>query len=265
MLNIPFQKMNGQGNDYLFIYQKDIENIKDIPALSIAMSDRHFGVGSDGIVILSETGKDAVRMQIFNADGSEAEMCGTALRCTVALIAGLTGDNEIRVETRSGLKSGHINKNQVVVNMGSATFLNENELFVASDNKIFSGYYVSMGNPHFVCFDPVADDDQLKRWGTLIENHSFFPNRTNVEFVEIISETEIKVKVWERGSGITLACGTGACASMYVCHHLKKTSDSIKVNLPGGQVTVFLDNNNELSLMGPVNLVFKGNYFYNEV
>jgi len=264
MAKIKFIKMHGQGNDYLFIFAEDLDKDIHLPSLSKAMSDRHFGAGSDGIVILSQTDDADIKMDIYNADGSLAEMCGTALRCTVYLMADLLNKNQITVLTGSGIKKGFVENHTVTVNMGKATLLSNSEVYLAVENRIFSGYYVSMGNPHFIIFEPMNLTDQLKQWGSKIENHSFFENRSNVEFVEILSENEINVNVWERGSGITLACGTGACASAFISNQVKKLSNKLKVNLPGGSVTVSLDINEEIHLMGLVNSVYHGIYHYKE-
>ncbi|HOQ80396.1 MAG TPA: diaminopimelate epimerase, partial [Candidatus Cloacimonadota bacterium] len=159
MAKIPFLKMHGQGNDYLFIEHESVEEIQNITDLSIAMSERHFGVGSDGIVILSKTAEADIKMDIYNADGTLAEMCGTALRCVVALYSERLNKNEISVLTGSGIKTGLVENELITVNMGPVELLEPHETFIAVDNRLFAGYYVSVGNPHFVIFEHIGNEE----------------------------------------------------------------------------------------------------------
>lgn len=265
MQTIKFIKMHGQGNDYLYIFEKDLAPDTDYVDLAIQMSDRHFGIGSDGIVILSTDPKADIKMRILNADGSEAEMCGTALRSTAALLCGLLNKSELVILTNSGYKNALVRNDDIEVDMGEALLLEDNSVRIEVANRVFTGYYVSMGNPHFIIFEKLSDSDELKKWGSKIENHPYFKNKTNVEFVEIINNQEIKVDIWERGSGITLACGTGACASFFIANYLNKVNSEARMTLPGGTVLVKLDNNKHLKLIGSVNRVMSGLYYYGGV
>ncbi|MDX9870445.1 MAG: diaminopimelate epimerase [Candidatus Cloacimonadales bacterium] len=264
MIEIPFLKMHGQGNDYLFIEHEYVKEVSSLNNLSITMSERHFGVGSDGIVILSKTPEADIKMDIFNADGSLAEMCGTALRCVVALYSERLNKNEISVLTGSGIKTGLVENGLIKVNMGPVDLLEPHEVFIAVDNRLFAGYYISVGNPHFVIFEHI-ENEELRKWGPKIENHSFFEDRTNVEFVEITSKNSIGVKVWERGSGITLACGTGASACVFASHKFRDLADKITVDLPGGSINVSLDKNGHAIIAGSVDIVFEGKFNFHEV
>ncbi len=260
MPEFDFIKMHGQGNDY--VYFKDLPINLDFSDLAIKTSDRHFGIGSDGIVVINSTPNADVEMRMWNNDGSEAEMCGTALRSVCYLIFKNTGKKEMSVLTKSGLKKGIIEEDlSVTVNMGTPSVLSEKvELLI--DSIPFQGAYISMGNPHFVIYDHSLSIDQINYYGSKLEMHSFFKDRANIEFVQIISKNEINVMVWERGSGITLACGTGASASAYFGMKLFNLDNDIKVQLPGGFVRVFLDKDEQLYLNGNIKITCEGKYYY---
>jgi diaminopimelate epimerase len=257
--------MHGQGNDYLFMFEKDIRHIKNINKLSIAMSERHFGAGADGIVILTETDEADIKMDIYNADGTFAEMCGTALRCTVSLIAKKLNQESIRILTSNGVKTGSLKKDDIVVNMGKAALIESQIVTLDISKRQFSGYYISMGNPHFVIFERLTNDKELELWGPQIEHDPFFINKTNVEFVEILPNNELNIKVWERGSGITLACGTGASASAFAAYKFMNMPNKLKTHLPGGELIVFLDKNEDIFVIGSVTEVYEGKFYYKEV
>ena len=211
-----FTKMHGLGNDYLYVYGEAPENIA---ALSQRLSDRHFGAGSDGMIYISPSAVADFKMRIFNADGSEAMMCGNGIRCVGKYVydKGYTDKTYLKIETLSGIKylqlhlSGGAVKS-VTVSMGNAEALPERSLFV--NGEIFSYTPVSVGNPHAVIFTDDVSAVPLETLGPAIERHPDFPGGVNVEFVQVLSEKELRMRVWERGSGETLACGTGACAAV---------------------------------------------------
>jgi len=262
MISVNFTKYHGQGNDYLYIMQNELRADINLNDLAIKMSDRHFGVGSDGIVILSNCESADIMMRIYNADGSEAEMCGTALRSTAFYISTLLNKKTLSVMTKSGLKYAIIHPDSVEVDMGQAISLADYPVEIKTASNTFKGFYISMGNPHFVINQSLEDKNNLPIWGNQIENDPYFVNKTNVEFVKIINKNEICVDIWERGSGITLACGTGACASVFALFNAGLLNNDVKVNLPGGIVRVNLDNNMHLRLIGPVEKVMTGLYYY---
>lgn len=276
-----FTKMHGLGNDYLYLYCD--ETPKDIEQLAIKYSDRHFGAGSDGIICILPSSEADFKMRIFNADGSEAMMCGNGIRCVGKYVydRGYTSKKEITVETRSGIKhlkltveDGHVTL--VSVDMGRANVSQQQEV------KISCGYFydevteefcasrngaepipvipVDMGNPHAVIFVSDAQKAPVAEVGSALEKSSFFPDGVNVEFVQIISKTEIRMRVWERGSGITMACGTGSCASVAaaICAHLCQRDEPVTVHLDGGDLTVAVDYENYVTMTGPATFVYDG-------
>lgn len=264
MYKIPFVKMHGQGNDYVYIFEEDLPGNIDLKLLSIEISKKHFGIGSDGLVIIRSDDSDLPYMEMYNSDGSQAEMCGTALRCTAYILFQRFNKNEWTINTMSGIKNAWVYDDQVKVNMGIAELISDQCIQIEVNNRIFSGYYVNIGNPHFVVFEKMDHAEDLKIWGPLLENHPYFKDKANIEFVEIIDHEQLRVNVWERGSGITLACGTGATASVYTAVTQKNIIQKCKVHLPGGIVTVILDNNKELFLIGSVSKVMSGIYYYKE-
>ncbi|MBE6692225.1 MAG: diaminopimelate epimerase [Ruminococcaceae bacterium] len=257
-----FTKMQGLGNDYLYVYGEVPENIKE---LSIKLSDRHFGAGSDGMIFISPSDVADFKMRVFNADGSEAKMCGNGIRCVGKYVydKGYTNKQEITVETLSGIKNlkftlsdGKVKS--VSVEMGVA--VTEDEIEISTESEKFILLPVSMGNPHAVVFVDDAEEISVETLGPKIENQPIFPDGVNVEFVEVLSRNELRMRVWERGSGVTLACGTGACASVVAA--IKKGfcnySEPISVTLDGGvlQITVYEDNS--VVMNGPAEIVYEG-------
>ncbi len=257
-----FTKMQGLGNDYLYVYGEVPENIKE---LSIKLSDRHFGAGSDGMIFISPSSVADFKMRVFNADGSEAKMCGNGIRCVGKYVydKGYTNKQEINVETLSGIKSlkftisdGKVKS--VSVEMGVST--TQEEIKLSVKNSDFVLLPVSMGNPHAVVFVDDAEGISVETLGPQIENQPIFPDGVNVEFVEVLSKNELRMRVWERGSGVTLACGTGACASVVAA--IKKGycnyNQPISVTLDGGilQITVYDDNS--VVMNGPAEIVYEG-------
>lgn len=275
---MKFTKMHGIGNDYIYFncLEKEIENPEE---LSIKLSDRHFGVGGDGIVLILPSDKADFRMRMFNADGSEGKMCGNATRCIGKYVydKGITDKKEITLETLSGIKTLKLCVNEknkvesVEVNMGEA-ILKASEIPVKSDKekvineriKIVDSEYnitcVSMGNPHCVVYMDEIDNLDLEKLGPKFENDSIFPERVNTEFIKVIDENTLKMRVWERGSGETWACGTGACAAVVssVLNGYCKYDTPIKIKLLGGELTIKFMKNGLVYMSGPAEFVFEG-------
>lgn len=272
---IRFTKMHGAGNDYIYIDTR--EQVITSPELYARLwCNRHCGIGADGIVLIGNSLTADFSMRIFNADGSEAEMCGNACRCVGKYVyeQGLTRKKHITLETLSGIRtlSLYVAENQVEsvkVEMGIPTF--QNKEFVATesgntDGVIFDicnlhceGTFVCMGNPHFVIFVDNVTSIPLEEIGSSLEHHPLFPKRCNIEFAEIISRKALRVKVWERGSGITQACGTGACAATVAAILHSKTEREVEVILDGGNLFVQWPINHESVYMtGPAQTVFEG-------
>jgi len=273
---IPFTKLHGIGNDYIYInaIKHPVENPKK---LAIAMSNRNFGVGSDGLILILPSGKADFTMRMFNADGSEAEMCGNGIRGFAKYVYdhGLTKKTTIAVETLAGIKQVRcIVKNgkvhTVTVDMGEPILLRdkipmlgnpgtviEEDLHV--DGVKFSITAVSMGNPHVVIYVEDVKNFPVEKYGPMIENHELFPKRTNVEFVQIVTGKEVIQRTWERGSGETLACGTGASAVTVAGVLTEKTDRRLKVHLKGGNLAIEWNNkDNHVYLTGPAEEVFEG-------
>ena len=260
---MKFTKMQGLGNDYLYIFSN--EEPKNPSELSIKLSDRHFGAGSDGIIyILPSTAAD-YKMRIFNADGSEALMCGNGIRCVGKYLfdKGYINKNEVKIETLSGIKKLELkidNKKvkSVTVNMGKSEPQKDVVLNVL--NKDYTVKPVSMGNPHAVIFVNDAENAPLTTVGPKIEHHSFFKNGTNVEFIKVLDKNKLRMRVWERGSGITLACGTGACASAMAAieNGFCEYNSDISVVLDGGTLHIKILNDNTVLMTGPAEFVYEG-------
>ena len=273
---IPFTKLHGIGNDYIYInaIKHPVENPKK---LAIAMSNRNFGVGSDGLILILPSDKADFTMRMFNADGSEAEMCGNGIRGFAKYVYdhGLTKKTTIAVETLAGVKqvrctvkNGKVHT--VTVDMGEPILLRdkipmlgnpgtviEEDLHV--DGVKFSITAVSMGNPHVVIYVEDVKNFPVEKYGPMIENHELFPKRTNVEFVQIVTGKEVIQRTWERGSGETLACGTGASAVTVAGVLTQKTDRRLKVHLKGGNLAIEWNNkDNHVYLTGPAEEVFEG-------
>jgi diaminopimelate epimerase len=277
---MKFTKMHGIGNDYIYIngFEEQLENPGE---LSIRLSDRHKGVGSDGLVIILPSSKADFRMQMFNADGSEAEMCGNAARCIGKYVyeKGMTDKTELTLETLAGIKTLQLfldERNNVVsvtVDMGKPVLEPEKIPTTLPGKKIvnfpvsFDGINyaitcVSMGNPHTVIFTENIANMDIEKIGKKIENAPIFPRRTNVEFIEVIDKSRIKMRVWERGSGETMACGTGACASVVAGVLNGLVSRKATVELLGGNLEIEWNENDEhVYLTGPAETVFEGEIF----
>lgn len=270
---IFFTKMQGIGNDFIIINNIDRKILYDYSKLSEYMCNRHFGIGADGVIYIEKSNTADFKMRIFNSDGSEAEMCGNGIRCFAKYLYQnkITKKKEIDIETLAGIKNVKLifeeeKISYVEVNMGEPcfeyskipVFSKEEKDFLIIDNA--KVYPVSFGNPHCVKFVENVENIDIKIDGNKIENYKYFPNKTNVEFVEIINEKEIKVRVWERGVGETLACGTGACAAAVISQKEKGLKNEILVHLNGGILKIQYDEKNKLVYMiGEAEEVFTGN------
>ena len=257
-----FTKMQGLGNDYLYVYGDVPENIA---AISQKLSDRHFGAGSDGMIYISSSDKADFKMRIFNADGSEAKMCGNGIRCVGKYVydKGYTDKTRLSIETLSGVKtldlqirSGKVKS--VTVDMGKVTVGEEKEIAVGG--QTVCGIPISVGNPHFVVFVPDAGTALLQTVGPLIEKHPSFPEGVNAEFVQATGNNQLRMRVWERGSGVTMACGTGACAASAAAVHkgLCRHSVPISVQLDGGTLEIQVDPAGFVRMTGPAETVYEG-------
>ena len=314
-----FTKMHGIGNDY--VYVNCIENeIANPSELAVRLSDRHFGIGSDGLILIRRSNKADFMMDMYNADGSQGKMCGNGIRCVGKYVYdhGLTDKKIVTIETLSGIKTlnlkiepvglvegypavsnnGYV-VSQVTVNMGAPVFepemipvklsegyvagkisnimeinpakdigINPDEkvvigMGIVMDREYFSGTCVSMGNPHCIVYVDNVDDYPVEVMGPKFEMNRLFPDRINTEFVEVVDRTHVKMRVWERGSGETLACGTGACATAVACILNKKTDDEVTVSLLGGDLKIRWDREENVVFMtGPATTVFEGTYDY---
>jgi diaminopimelate epimerase len=278
---MKFWKMHGLGNDYVVIDNRDAK-ISDAEAAELALKlcRRRFSVGADGILLVSNSAVADAKMRIFNADGSEAEMCGNGIRCFAKYCYenNITRKSEIVVETLAGNKRTYLtvengSVQSVMVDMGvpalerskipmlgQGTFVNK-DLQVNGDK--YKATCLSVGNPHCVIFVDNVDDFLVERVGSKIEHHALFPKRTNVEFAQVLSENEVKVRVWERGCGETLACGTGACATVVAGNLLGKLGEKVRVHLLGGDLTV--EYPERLLMNGVAEKVFEGTLFKENV
>lgn len=272
-----FTKMHGCGNDYVYV---DCTNgmIENPGEISRKVSHRHFGIGSDGLILICSSDVADFRMAMYNADGSEGAMCGNGIRCVAKYVydKGLTDKKNLSIETKSGIKKLELTVEDgkvslVKVNMG-APILKSKDIPVAVDTdkcidadinvdgKVYKVTCVSMGNPHAVTFiDEDVNKFPLDKIGSKFENHPMFPDRVNTEFVQVLNRHEVNMRVWERGSGETLACGTGTCATVVACVLNGLTEDEITVHLLGGDILVKYDRDNDTVWMtGPAAIAFEG-------
>jgi diaminopimelate epimerase len=274
---MKFWKMHGLGNDYIIIDNRDakIGNAEAVE-LALKLCRRRFSVGADGVLFVSNSTAADVKMRIFNADGSEAEMCGNGIRCFAKYCYenGIARKSEAVVETLAGTKRAWLTvENGLVVSvmvdmdvpvlerskipmLGEGTCINQN---LHVNGETYKVTCLSVGNPHCVVFVDNVDDFPVQRVGSKIETHHLFPKRTNVEFAQVLSENEVKVRVWERGCGETLACGTGACATVVAGNLLKKLDGKVRVHLIGGDLEV--EYTDRLFMNGPAEKVFEGTLF----
>ncbi len=272
---IHFTKMHGAGNDYIYVNTL-LYDVNDPNSASIRWSDRHKGIGGDGLVLICRPTTDAAdyRMRIFNADGSEAMMCGNASRCIGKYLyeRGLTDKTEIKLETLSGIKTLMLHLDSEGKTVESVTVdmlepLTENHRQYAdlsggilmAEGRRFEGTFVCMGNPHFVTFLNDIDTIDIARYGAVMERDSNFPERCNIEFAQILSDGAIRTRVWERGSGITMACGTGACATAVAAALTGRTSRRSEIRMDGGTLQIeWRSADNHVYMTGPAEIVFDG-------
>jgi diaminopimelate epimerase len=282
---LKFTKMHGLGNDYVYV-NGFAEHVDDPNAVSRKVADRHRGVGGDGLILIlppTQPGLADARMRMFNADGSEGEMCGNGVRCVAKYTYdhGLSKSNPLRVETGRGvltlaLKTGGDGKvEQVTVDMDEpildlpkipvdrekvvAGRPHEFKLSVAQSNELLDATFVSMGNPHVVVFVPDVTKVELERVGPMLERHPAFPKRINVHFAQVISPAELRMRTWERGSGVTQACGTGACAVGVAASLTGRAGRTTLIHLPGGDLHIeWREADNRVYMTGPATEVFSG-------
>lgn len=283
---MKFTKMQGAGNDYVYVncFEEMLPEPPEILAGKVA--DRHFGIGSDGLVLIAPSEVADVRMRMFNPDGSESEMCGNAIRCVAKYVYehDISEKNPLAIETGAGilqvqheLLAGEVSR--VRVDMGQPILKpalvptrlrmsEENEetpiidLPLTIADKTFPVCCVSMGNPHCIVFVDDIDDSWVLGIGPKIEKNINFPRRTNVEFVKVLSQNELEMRVWERGTGETLACGTGACAVGVAAVLSGRTERTLVIQLPGGELEIEWANNNHVFMTGPAKEVFTGEIFF---
>lgn len=277
-MKLAFTKMEGCGNDYVYIngFTQSVP-AEEKPALVRRLSDRHFGIGGDGVIFINPAKEADFEMEMWNADGTRSEMCGNGIRCVARYVYdfGLTNQKEFSIVSAGKVKymtlyeqDGQISA--VRVNMGQP-ILEADQIPVRADHspvinvpievqgKEYRMTCVSMGNPHAVVFVDSTEDFPLEQVGPYFENHPCFPNRTNTEFVQVIDRSRVRMRVWERGTGETLACGTGCCATAVACVLNGLTDNAITVEVLGGELRIEWDRENDLVWMtGPATVVFSG-------
>ena len=275
---MKFTKMEGCGNDYVYVngFEEKIDNPNEV---AIAVSDRHFGIGSDGLIIINPSEVADFKMCMYNADGSEGKMCGNGIRCVAKYVYdfNLTDKDVITVETLSGIKTLKLNVENgkvktVRVNMGAPILecdkvpvkYDDEKMInkpVKVDGKTFNITCVSMGNPHAVTFINDTDNLEIEKIGPKFENNEIFPDKVNTEFIQIIDKKTVKMRVWDRGSGETFACGTGACASVVASVLNRLTENKVTVKLLGGELEIeYNQDENTVYMTGPARVVFTGEY-----
>ncbi len=279
---MKFTKMHGCGNDYVYVDCTE-HMLADPSAAAIAVSDRHFGVGGDGLILICPSDKADFRMAMYNADGSEGSMCGNGIRCVAKFVydKGLTDKTTLNIETKAGIKTLELTVEDgkvslVKVNMGMPDFraeavpvvglgrdvpgLGEGVIgqTVTVAGKPWTMTCLSMGNPHAVVWVDDVAALPLEQIGPAFEHAPYFPDRVNTEFVQVLNDHEINMRVWERGSGETLACGTGACASVAACYLTGRTGTQVMVHLRGGDLAVELGEDGCIYMTGPATTVFEG-------
>ena len=280
---IKFTKMQGLGNDYVYIDAIN-QNIEKESSLAQFVSNRHFGIGSDGLILICKSEVADFKMRMFNSDGSEAEMCGNGIRCVGKFVYDkeLTNKTTVKIETLAGIKTLVLNiKNGKVetvrVDMGEP-ILEANKIPVISEKKPvkdleleaeeqkFKFTCVSMGNPHAITIVENTKEFDVEKYGKVLEVNRAFPKRANIEFAQIIDKENIKMRVWERGAGETLACGTGACATTVACNLNGLTNRKVNIELLGGTLNIeWNENDNHVYMTGPAVTVFEGNLYEEEI
>lgn len=276
---MQFVKMHGLGNDYIYV-DGSISTVENPTVLAREVSERHFGIGSDGLILILSSEIADARMRMFNADGSEAQMCGNGIRCVAKYLydRGRVAGTTVTIETAAGVRSIEVIPGadgkvaEAVVHMGEPQLLRGEipmhgeaqaqalNVALQVEGKTFEVSCVSMGNPHCVVFVEEVESFAVEKWGPLLENHAWFPERTNVEFVEIVSPTEVKQRTWERGAGETLACGTGASAVVVVAFLTGRCERNIVNHLRGGDLFMEYTPQGHVRMTGPAVEVFQGEY-----
>ena len=273
---IEFTKMHGAGNDYIYIDTMRFP-IAHPERLAIAWSDRHKGIGGDGIILIGKNESGHFTMRIFNNDGSEGKMCGNGIRCVGKYLYdnGITTEKELPIDTLSGTKLLHMTTDadnkvvEVIVDMGEPILADKHQLATPDgsmkDGEVtightnYRGTFVSMGNPHFINFINGVEEYDVQTNGVRLEQAQIFPERCNIEFAEIRPDGSIRMRVWERGSGITMACGTGACATAVAAALTERAGRTSTIVMDGGQLTiVWNENDNHIYMTGPATTVFTG-------
>lgn len=271
MTSLPFLKMHGTGNDFVLLDARKNAVTTDA-ALVKRLADRHFGIGCDQLLVLKKSAKAEALMQIFNADGSEISTCGNATRCVADFLMGESGKAEATLETAAGIRSGKRMENgDVEVNMGAPRLSWQQIPLAESRNTLHLGLEVglladpvaiNMGNPHAVFFVRDLAHIKMAEWGEKLEHHKLFPERANISAVQVMDETYLKMLVWERGTGLTLACGSAACAAVVAGVLREKSKPKCTVELPGGMLEIewqrTAENGGDVFLRGAVAYVFKG-------
>lgn len=276
---MKFTKMEGLGNDYVYVdctsFSMTPEKIKNV---AIFVSDRHFGIGADGLILIKNSDKADFTMEMYNADGSQGEMCGNGIRCVGKFVydKGLTDKTSISVETKAGIRylelytvdgkvdtvkvdmgSPILKPREIPINCDGDSFINQTTNIEGIGECTFTA--VSMGNPHAVTIVPSVDDFDILKYGPLWENSDFFPNKVNTEYIEVLDRKNVKMRVWERGSGETFACGTGACAVLVACYKNGLTENEATIHLLGGTLLIKLDLDTDTVFMtGKATTVFEG-------
>lgn len=277
---LAFTKMEGIGNDFILIDDRKhlVEKHMPYPSLAKKLCDRRFGIGADGIILIHESTSCDLGFRIFNSDGSQAQMCGNGMRCMARLVfeSGMIDKSEFTVDTLAGVIVPKVNLDDdgrfisVTVDMGEPVLVPEKIPFKASHSDTLTQTVstelgdvtftaVSMGNPHAVIFVDDISQAPLAELGPVMECHPLFPEKTNVEFIQVLSDSELRMRVWERGAGITLACGTGACASVVAAILNKKTQNDVLIHLDGGDLAIRWDKaGNHIFKTGTARMVFEG-------
>lgn len=273
---MKFTKMHGIGNDYVYVNGFE-ENVADKAAAAVKVSNRHFGIGSDGLIFINPSKAADFEMEMYNSDGTRAEMCGNGIRCVAKYVYdfGLTDKTEISIETLGGIKYLNLRVEdgkvkEVTVDMGEPELIaakipviSSNERVISEDIEVDGKNYqitaVSMGNPHAVVYYDGIAQMEMEKLGPKFENHERFPKRINTEFVEVIDRSTVSMRVWERGAGETMACGTGACAVTVASILNGLTDHKVKVKLLGGDLFIHWDKQtNHVYMTGPAETVFQG-------
>ena len=276
---IKFTKMHGLGNDYVYIDAIN-QKIENESSLAKFVSNRHFGIGSDGLILICKSDSADFKMRMFNSDGSEAEMCGNGIRCVGKFVydKGLTDKTIVKIETLAGIKTLVLNTKDgkvetARVDMGEPILEAEKipviskeqpvkNLELEAENKKFKFTCVSMGNPHAITIVENTKEFDVEKYGKILEVDKAFPKKANIEFAQIIDKENIKMRVWERGAGETLACGTGACATAVACNFNGLTGRKVNIDLLGGTLNIeWNEKDNHVYMTGPAVTVFDGELY----